>query len=908
MSIIKQELESIIEREGVMDFIWSRSWEDIEGTEIGLYELANDRWGVVFKIDPPFYASTITESKISDFYGINLPERSSIQFFMHASRNIDNFKNNYDEVHTANSNVKRLDVLKELKENKLEWFETHTKESLYKSKGLDLRLRNYVNLCTVTIPKKSKQGNDIPKSEVINIFSRVYSGLLDFNPRKFNQKEYISLMREILVPDSDIWNTPEDDSRYLHNQVADMNSTITLDPHNGTIGIGKIELENEPEDNENKEDTGILGKIKGMFSSDKKSEVEVTKINWHAKAYTTKTYPSNINLFELLSNFVDFQGSQIETEIPSNFFASLTAYVEEKDRTKKEVISKAQWDTWSTRKVGEEDNFFPTETKKENKKVNSDNYNMSAMWSLVIMDESVDNVQKYGKRIKDKFKEGKWTLQEETIIPHWIFLYSLPLQFEESIMISHSKRFNTIFKREHAGITPVMTGEKGYGDPVLTYVDRAGQLSALDIFSSSTDYNFLVIGSTGSGKAYSMSDFFTNYLMNGAKIRVIDDSNSYYSICKLIGGDFIEIKPTEEVSLNFFTHIQLNEEGNIHEDEIDIIAPLIKTMIETTDKENAIDTDSISEDIIKAIKSAFKSKNRKAGMKEVVTALETLKSDNTDIILTISALNEFADKNGKYYNYFNGKNTLKIENDFTIFDLGELIHDQDLKDIVCAAVLYNINTEFLSRKKLEKNIVMINNYDHVRENTSLLKLIKIMSRRVKKYNGSFGIMSDSILDFTHNEESKEIFNSFATKMYLKQLADTIHVLQSEELLDIEPAIINRMLNVTAKFPLYSEVLIHRDTGDFFIARLITDKLSHWFYTDHMSDIKEIQHISTDFKISHIEARLIKGYSEKNKRTLEEEFNIRLKSGRLKILKENEIEEEYREITAERILEEELDSI
>ena len=44
----REELQAFIEREGIQDFIWTRTYEDIPGTEIGLYHLANDRYGCVY--------------------------------------------------------------------------------------------------------------------------------------------------------------------------------------------------------------------------------------------------------------------------------------------------------------------------------------------------------------------------------------------------------------------------------------------------------------------------------------------------------------------------------------------------------------------------------------------------------------------------------------------------------------------------------------------------------------------------------------------------------------------------------------------------------------------------------------------------------------------------------------------
>ena len=84
----REELQAFIEREGIQDFIWTRTYEDIPGTEIGLYHLANDRYGCVFKVSPPVYAGPDSEKKLSIVYKTKLPNRRSIQFFTFSSRNL----------------------------------------------------------------------------------------------------------------------------------------------------------------------------------------------------------------------------------------------------------------------------------------------------------------------------------------------------------------------------------------------------------------------------------------------------------------------------------------------------------------------------------------------------------------------------------------------------------------------------------------------------------------------------------------------------------------------------------------------------------------------------------------------------------------------------------------------------
>lgn len=937
MAIKKEEFQALIEREGVMDFIWARTWEDIEGTEIGLYELANNRWGVVFQIFPPFYASQMAEQKLSTFFRINLPEKSSIQLFMFTSRNLELIKDSYESIHKLPGQVQNPDVLKELAENKIDWIEKYKNESLFKSKGIDFRLKNFVNLCVVTIPKKNKQGNEISKPEIINLFSRVYTGLSDFAPRKFRQTDYVSLMREILVPDAEVWNVEEDHKTYLNTQVVDNNSVLVLEEEDETIGIGKSitkkefeqnqridSKEKEEEEDEYEKETGILNILKKLFKGkEKKVDEERTAFTkWHAKAYTTKLYPSNVTLFSMLSNFVDFYGNQIETGIPCSFFAALTVYVEDREKAKKEVLEKTQWNLWQTKSLGDAARFFPEivdrarESEAINLMLNKGEVPMSAMWSLVIMDDSLTNVQKYGERIKKKFLETNWILQEETVIPHWVFLYSLPLQFEETIMVGHSKRMNTLFTQNCASICPLMTGEKGFGSPVLIYVDRAGQLAGVDIFASETNYNFIVVGSSGSGKSYTMADFFTNYLMTGAKIRVIDVGRSYKHLCSLIGGQYIEFTEEANMCLNFFTYVELNDSGQIHEDELQTIVPLVGLMamqsLDPEDANNNIDIPVIAGYISQAITNSFQVRNRNAGMQDVILSLEKILAEQknntgeTDKLLhnLITALYPFGSPQGEYYKYFNGVNNLKFESDFVVLELEEIDSNAHLKSVVLAAIAHMINTEFFLGSKKQRKILAIDEAWSIMDNKIVIRFLETMARRIRKYNGASGIITQTIGDFYKNQATRAIFDSSATKIFLKQSAESISAAENKGELNLDKGIINLMATVTSKPPMFSELLIKQDNGAFFIARLITDKLSHWIYTNHPKDMAIIYGIMQEFGIIELDAKIIKGYSDKNKTTVEEEFNKRLKEGLLSLGANSDLTED----NMDEDLENELDQV
>lgn len=909
MAIKKEEFQSLIEREGVMDFIWARSWEDIPNSEIGLFHLANDRWGVVFRIIPPVYAGSETEKKLSTFYKVNLPTKSSMQLFAFSSRNLSSYKNAYEYLHSSPGNIEKQEVMKELAINKIDWITTHGNKSLY-ARGIDFRLRDFINLCCITIPKVNENGVEIPKTEVINIFTRAFSSLSDFSPSKFKQVDYIKVMREILVPDMPLWNPPEDKINFLNYQVVDNDSTLVLEEETNTIGIGKL-ISKKDFDKKQKEDlsisdddisenqnTSIFKSFKNLFKKEEKKEERTAYTNWHAKVYSTKQYPSYTTLPKMLEKFYDFMGSQIEPEVPCPFFSSLTIYIEDKEKAKKEVFEKTQWNLWQTTSLGNAVRFFPEirdralESEAINELLNVGETPMSAMWSVVIMDNSLTKTNQYGERLRKRFMEDNWILQEESLIPHWVFLYSLPLQFEPFVIKDCSKRLNTLFTSNCAAISPLMTGAKGFGDPVLLYVDRAGQLAGVDIFSSTTNFNFIVVGSSGSGKSYAMADFFSQYLMRGAKIRVIDVGRSYKSLCDVIGGQYIEFTEEADIRLNFFTKVALNDQGGIHEDELQTIVPLVAMMamqsLNPEDVDNNIDIPVIAGYISKAVTMAFESRQRNAGMQDVIISLEKIQRETKNetgemdkmINDLIMALYPFGDPKGEYFKYFNGTNNLDFRSDFVVIELEELDSKELLKSVVLAAIAHRINTEFFLEDRSQPKILAIDEAWSIMDNKIVVRFLETMARRIRKYYGSSGIITQTIGDFYKNKATRAIFDSSAMKFFLQQSSESIQAAQNKGELNMNEGLVTLLSTVKSRPPYYSEILIKQDSGNFFIGRLITDKVAHWIYTNHHKETKELSIIEDKYGISNLDARLIKGYSQKKGITIDESYIERYNSGNI----------------------------
>ena len=933
MAFKKEEFKAMIEREGVADFIWARSWKDIPGTQIGLYEMSNDRWGCVFQIYPQVYSGGEAERKLASFFNaVELPDRSSIQFFTFASRNLTLFRLKFMECHKEfqNNESSQLekDLIGELVTNRENWLKTHSNKNIF-SKGNDLRLRNFVNLVCITIPRKKREGVYFTESELVSFCSKVEQGLSDFRPRKFTSKEWVAIMRELLIPDNPKWYPPEDSRTFLNAQVVDANSILTLDDENHSIGIGhaltkeeatvqrakraysamninskSISMTEDEEDDKDYRSKGFFANLSYFFSSlfskkKKDEDIKTDDTQWHAKVYTTKMYPSQMDLFRSIEKFYDFLGEKMSPTIPCPFFLSLCIYYENREKIKTEVSNKVKWNLWQTQSLGQAARFFPEilDRAREAEVINTLLHNgeapIYASWCCCIMDDDVLKTNEYGELLKKEFLRDNWILQEESLIQHWLFLSHLPMNFEPYILKTLSKRMNTMFTANSASITPIVTGEKGLGQPVLSYVDRCGQVAGLDIFQSDTNYNFVVIGTPGSGKSFTMADFITNYLANGAKIRVIDVGRSYKSLCQLVGGQYIEFTESTPVCLNFFTHILTKEDGTIHDDDMQTIVPLIALMAMQSvapEDSNDLEPATLVGYITEAVNLAFSKKQRNAGMQDVLEGLINIslsqkKSNNngsSDVLLEmlIKALYPFGDPSGQYYQYFNGINNLKFESDFAVLELEELDSKPQLKMVVLASISHMIQTEFFLSDRIQRKILAVDEAWSMMDNLVVVRFFETSARRLRKYNGALGIITQQIGDFFKNKATTAIFNNSAWKFFLQQSAESIKAAQTAGELNLDNALIALMQTVKARRPYFSELLIKNDLGAYLIGRLIIDKVAYCIYTTNPDDLAEFTKIMNTYGVSEIDARLIKGYSLFNNRSVDEEYKDRLESDKL----------------------------
>ena len=120
----------------------------------------------------------------------------------------------------------------------------------------------------------------------------------------------------------------------------------------------------------------------------------------------------------------------------------------------------------------------------------------------------------------------------------------------------------------------------------------SGEMVQLDLWSRETEnWNVLVVGSSGTGKSFSINQLLIKNLALNPYVMIIDKSQSYKTLCRLAGGRYLNYDLDSKHHLNIFDY-PLDEikatDGEIDPDHIASIIMYLGVVLANI-KENRIE-------------------------------------------------------------------------------------------------------------------------------------------------------------------------------------------------------------------------------------------------------------------------------------------------------------------------------
>ncbi len=430
----------------------------------------------------------------------------------------------------------------------------------------------------------------------------------------------------------------------------------------------------------------------------------------------------------------------------------------------------------------------------------------------------------------------EWRLQENKMLHLPIFLSSLPMMWSENRIQSliHFKKMKTTLSTESANLLPLQGEWRGTSTPGMILGGRRGQIMTWYPFDNNAgNYNVCVVGRSGSGKSVFMQELMTTILSLGGKVFVLDVGRSFEKTCFLLEGQFIEFKAQAPLCLNPFSTIPIHNEEVAH-DALAMLKPVLTLMAAPTrgvdDMEAAL--------LEQAMLETWKNHKQNSTISDIATLL--LKHPDKKAQDLGTMLFPYTEK-GIYGRFFNGPATVNLDNHLVVIELEELKERKDLQGVIVQMMIINItNRMFLGDRQTPFNIVFDEAWDLLRGGQGGV-FIETLARRLRKYNGSLVVGTQSINDFFASPGAQAAFDNSDWMCLLSQKAESIEQLKKTSRISLTPAMESQLKSVKTKQGQYAEVMIYSSNG-YAIGRLLLDPYSQLLYSTKANDYAAIQHL------------------------------------------------------------------
>ena len=468
---------------------------------------------------------------------------------------------------------------------------------------------------------------------------------------------------------------------------------------------------------------------------------------------------------------------------------------------------------------------------------------------LLVWDRDVEQARESCTRARRLWEDNGYVMQQDTFVLKILFLSALPF-----CLYTSGKNIDNLerdFIAPVPSVTPLLPVQGDFagtgGIPKLIFTGRKGQLVSLDFFAKGAPNHNIVCGATtGSGKSFLVNFLAFNYYACGALVRIIDIGGSYKKIANMLGARYLDFQPGTTVCLNPFTSIEEPEE------ELKSVTAVFAQMAySNSDTEKCNDTELNM--LRNAVRWAWQQKARQADadtVYEFLTSFPDVPAADFDAMGDNPLLIEVARKlafnireftsHGFHGKFFTGPSTFDIHRDaFVVLELENLKIQPDLYRVVTLLVLNAVTQDlYLSDRSRSRLIIFDEAWQFLGKAAMLAPVVNEGYRRARKYNGSFMVITQSILDLdSFGEVGRVINGNSAFKIYLE--SSDFDQARKQGLIEYDDFVLQLLKSVKSHPPKYSEIFFDTPFG-LGVARLVVNNYDYFIYTSKPSEIAAIE--------------------------------------------------------------------
>lgn len=449
-------------------------------------------------------------------------------------------------------------------------------------------------------------------------------------------------------------------------------------------------------------------------------------------------------------------------------------------------------------------------------------------------------------RVKQTWERQGYIMQEETILRRAMLLASLPFGLHiEKETIKVLDRDFSVPVSVAARLMPIQADFSGsHNNPVCCYIGRKGQVAGIDVFDErSNNHNFLVAAGSGAGKSFTLNALLANYYAANSMVRVVDLGYGYEKLCKTVGGRFMDFGK-EKVILNPFTSNARDAEDKKfdHTAATSILGEMVYSS-------SGRDLDEDESTLLKDAVHYAMENDPDYGIDAVARYLSEFPKHADDSMKEFEEigknkakkmafnLRDFK-KNGRLGEYFNGKSTFNIKNDdFVVMELERIKPQKELFRVITMQVLNAITQDlYWSDRNSRRFILFEEAWSFFSSGDRIGVMIQEGYRRARKYHGSFGIVTQSLLDLKKFGDSGDIIHENAAFKFLLE-SNSYDKAAREGLLEYKGLALDLVNSIKNNKPRYSEVFLDTPFAKG-PARLVVDPWTYWIATSSGPEVKK----------------------------------------------------------------------
>jgi conjugal transfer ATP-binding protein TraC len=472
-------------------------------------------------------------------------------------------------------------------------------------------------------------------------------------------------------------------------------------------------------------------------------------------------------------------------------------------------------------------------------------------------------------RIKRLWESTGAVMQEEDMILMPLFLYSLPFGFYwDDKTLEFLDRTFILSSHTLPYVMPIQADYFGTGSYALLFKGRKGQVIGFDLFAKgASNYNWYVAAPSGKGKSFFVNYLVYNYFAEGVKIRIVDIGGSYKKLVHMLGGKYIDFEPNANISLNPFSQIRepeydlpvvtaiilqmiKSQTGTFPTEKIETVTNIIRGAVNFAYRKfgtNA-DIDIVYEYLVEFPKYSEEYEELCEEGKEV--CLEDFKLITSHLAFN---LRKFTSE-GIYGKWFTGPSNIDFSQDrLVVLELESLKPQRDLYSVVVLQVLNMATMDlYLSDRSNPRLVIFDEAWQFLQDNELFQKIIEEGYRRARKYGGSFGVITQSVLDFERFGSVGKVINANCEFKFFLESGD-FQAAKKLGIIDYDDFTMHILNTVKYNAPKYSEVFVHSDSFGSGIVRLVVDRYSYYLFTTNPSEVAEIERMVREEGLSYEEA-------------------------------------------------------